>query len=120
MFDSEKKVRKATKAGSKIRSILDTAIAKTGAIPLYYQAYGSAIMLSNGNPMKTPADFKNKKIRVFGKTLGAFVTSLGGKPALISGSEQYLAYQRGTVDAGMTGVSGVKSRKLIRLWIHLL
>jgi len=115
LFDSEKKVRKATKAGSKIRSILDPAIAKTGAIPLYYQAYGSAIMLSNGNPMKTPADFKNKKIRVFGKTLGAFITSLGGKPALISGSEQYLAYQRGTVDAGMTGVSGVKSRKLYQV-----
>ncbi len=31
---------------------------------------------------------------------------------LISGSEQYLAYQRGTVDIGMTGVSGGKSRKL--------
>ncbi len=72
-------------------------------------------MLSNGGPMKSPADFKDKKIRVFGKTLGAFVTSLGGKPALISGSEQYLAYQRKTVDAGMTGVSGVKSRKLYQL-----
>ena len=35
--------------------------------------------------------------------------------ALISGSEQYLAYQRGTVDAGMTGVSGVKSRKLYQV-----
>jgi C4-dicarboxylate-binding protein DctP len=40
---------------------------------------------------------------------------LGGKPALISGSEQYLAYQRNTVDAGMTGVSGVKSRKLYQV-----
>lgn len=115
LFDSEKKVRKATAQGSKIRSILDPAISKTGAVPLYYQAYGSAIMLSNGGPMKTPADFKDKKIRVFGKTLGAFVSSLGGKPALISGSEQYLAYQRGTVDAGMTGVSGVKSRKLYQV-----
>ncbi len=113
--DSEQKVRKATQAGSEIRAILDPAIAKTGAVPLYYQAYGSAIMLSNGGPMKTPADFKDKKIRVFGKTLGAFVSSLGGKPALISGSEQYLAYQRNTVDAGMTGVSGVKSRKLYQV-----
>ena len=37
---------------------------------------------------------------------------MGGVPTLISGSEQYLAYQRGTVDIGMTGVSGVKSRSL--------
>jgi len=115
LFDSEKKVRKATAQGSKIRSILDPAISKTGAMPLYYQAYGMAVMLSNGKPMKTPSDFKDKKIRVFGKTLGAFVSSLGGKPTLISGSEQYLAYQRGTVDAGMTGVSGVKSRKLYQV-----
>jgi C4-dicarboxylate-binding protein DctP len=55
---------------------------------------------------------KGKKARVFGKTLGDFVTAAGGAPTLISGSEQYLAYQRGTVDVGMTGVSGVKSRKL--------
>jgi C4-dicarboxylate-binding protein DctP len=51
-------------------------------------------------------------VRVFGKTLGEFVTATGGVPVLTSGSEQYIAYQRGTVDAGMTGVSGVKSRKL--------
>jgi len=49
---------------------------------------------------------------VFGKTLGDFVTATGGAPTLISGSEQYVAYQRGTVDVGMTGVSGVKSRSL--------
>ena len=112
LFDSEEKVRKATAAGSSIRKILDPAIAKTGGVPLYYQAYGGAIMLSKGAPMKTPESFKDKKIRVFGKTLGSFVSSLGGKPTMVSGSEQYLAYQRGTVDAGMTGVSGVKSRKL--------
>ena len=44
--------------------------------------------------------------------MGQFVEATGGAPTLISGSEQYLAYQRGTVDVGMTGVSGVKSRKL--------
>ena len=69
-------------------------------------------MLSNGGAIKNPDDMKGKKVRVFGKTLGQFVEATGGAPTLISGSEQYLAYQRGTVDVGMTGVSGVKSRKL--------
>jgi len=82
---------------------------------LYYQAYGFAVMLSKGKAMTKPSDYKNKKIRVFGKTLGAFVTSLGGKPVVVSGSEQYLAYQRGTVDAGMTGASGIQSRKLYQV-----
>jgi C4-dicarboxylate-binding protein DctP len=69
-------------------------------------------MLSKGGPIANPDDMKGKKVRVFGKTLGQFVEATGGAATLVSGSEQYLAYQRGTVDAGMTGVSGVKSRKL--------
>ena len=69
-------------------------------------------MLSKTEPIATPEAMEGKKVRVFGKTLGDFVSAAGGAPTLISGSEQYLAYQRGTVDIGMTGVSGVKSRKL--------
>jgi C4-dicarboxylate-binding protein DctP len=112
MFTNEDMVRKAVAPDSPIRSALDDAILDTGARVLWWQAYGGAIMLSKGGPLKTPADIKNKKVRVFGKTLGEFVTATGGVPVLTSGSEQYVAYQRGTVDAGMTGVSGVQSRKL--------
>jgi C4-dicarboxylate-binding protein DctP len=112
MFTSEDMVRKAVAHDSPIRSALDDAILNTGARVLWWQAYGGAIMLSKGGPLKTPADIRNKKVRVFGKTLGEFVTATGGVPVMTSGSEQYVAYQRGTVDAGMTGVSGVQSRKL--------
>ncbi|WP_425407290.1 TRAP transporter substrate-binding protein DctP [Hwanghaeella sp.] len=112
LFDTEAKVRAAVAKGSPVRAPLDKAIRGTGSTVLWWQAYGGAIMLSNGGPVKTPEDMKGKKVRVFGKTLGDFVTAAGGAPTLISGSEQYLAYQRGTVDIGMTGVSGVKSRKL--------
>lgn len=112
MFNSQELVREATTKNSPIRGPIDEAIMETGARVLWWQAYGGAIMLSNGAPVKTPADIKDKKVRVFGKTLGEFVQAVGGAPTLISGSEQYLAYQRGTVDVGMTGVSGVKSRSL--------
>ena len=112
LFDKEDKVRKAVAKGSAVRGPLDEAIKGTGSTVLWWQAYGGAIMLSKGGPVKTPADMQGKKVRVFGKTLGDFVTAAGGAPTLVSGSEQYLAYQRGTVDIGMTGVSGVKSRKL--------
>lgn len=112
LFNSEDKVRAAVAEGSVIRDTIEAEIEKTGGQVLYWQAYGGAIMLSNGEPIKTPADLEGKKVRVFGKTLGDFVSAAGGAPTLISGSEQYLAYQRGTVDVGMTGVSGVKSRKL--------
>ena len=112
LFDTEEKVRKAVSKGSAIRGPIDEAIKGTGSTVLWWQAYGGAIMLSNGGAIKNPDDMKGKKVRVFGKTLGQFVEATGGAPTLISGSEQYLAYQRGTVDVGMTGVSGVKSRKL--------
>ncbi|MEM9630460.1 MAG: TRAP transporter substrate-binding protein DctP [Pseudomonadota bacterium] len=112
LFDTEDKVRAAVAPGSPVRGPLDEAIKDTGSNVLWWQAYGGAIMLSKDAPVKTPEDMKGKKVRVFGKTLGDFVTAADGAPTLISGSEQYLAYQRGTVDIGMTGVSGVKSRKL--------
>ena len=112
LLNSEAKVRKAVAKGSAIRGPIDKAIEGTGSTVLWWQAYGSAVMLSKGQGIKNPSDMKGKKVRVFGKTLGAFVKASGGAPTLISGSEQYLAYQRGTVDVGMTGVSGVKSRKL--------
>lgn len=112
LFDTEEKVRAAVAPGSAVRGPLDEAIQDTGSTVLWWQAYGGAIMLSKEAPIKTPEDMKGKKVRVFGKTLGDFVKAAGGAPTLISGSEQYLAYQRGTVDIGMTGVSGVKSRKL--------
>ncbi len=112
LFNSEEKVRAATAKGSAIRGPIDEAIMDTGSRVLWWQAYGGAIMLSKGGALNTPADVEGKKVRVFGKTLGEFVEAVGGSPTLISGSEQYLAYQRGTVDIGMTGVSGVKSRSL--------
>lgn len=111
-FNSEELVRKAVAPGSPVRQPLDDAILETGSRVLWWQAYGGCILLSNGGPIKTPADLKGKKARVFGKTLGRWIEAAGGAPTLISGSEQYLAYQRGTVDIGMTGVSGVHSRHL--------
>ncbi len=119
MFNSDEMVRKAVAVDSPIRGALDKEILGTGTRVLWWQAYGGAIMLSKGNPLKTPADVQGKKVRVFGKTLGEFVSAVGGSPVLTSGSEQYVAYQRGTVDAGMTGVSGVKSRKLWQVMDHI-
>lgn len=99
--------------GAKLRALLDEELTKTGARPIYWMDYGTVVFLSNSDkPIRKPEDVKGQKVRVFGKTLGDFVTALGGVPTLTSGSEQFLAFQRGTVDAGMTGIGSVKSRKL--------
>lgn len=112
LFNTEELVREATSPGSPVRQPIDDAILDTGSRVLWWQAYGGNVLLSKGEPLKGPEDMKNKKARVYGKTLGEWVEVLGGAPTLISGSEQYLAYQRGTVDIGMTGASGIQARNL--------
>ena len=119
MFDSPEKVVRATAPGSAIRKALDEAILGTGTRVLWWQAYGSAILLTKKEIIKTPADMKGKKVRVFGKTLGDTVVTVGGAPTMMSGSKQFLAYQRGTVDAGMTGITAVKSRKLYEVMDYM-
>lgn len=119
LFDSEAKVKAATAPGSGIRKGIDDEILKTGTRVLWWQAFGNTIVLSKKDPIRLPEDLKGKKVRVFGRTIGDTVAALGGAPTMISGSEQFVAYQRGTVDVGMTGVTAVKSRKMYQVMDYL-
>lgn len=113
LFDGETHLRANVKAGSKMRTILDEAILKeTGAKILWWQAYGHNVYLNNGEPIRTPDGLKGKKVRTYGKVQGWTAEAFGGAPTLMSGSKQFLAYQQGAVDVGMTGLSAVPSRKL--------
>ncbi|MEM7652950.1 MAG: TRAP transporter substrate-binding protein DctP [Pseudomonadota bacterium] len=119
-FRDEAHLRAAVATGSPMRSVLDAAILKeTNAKILWWQAFGRNIYLSNDSAIRVPADLKNKKVRTYGKVLGWTVEALGGAPTLMSGSKQFLAYQQGAVDVGMTGASAVKSRKLFEVMDHM-
>jgi len=112
-FRDETHLRAAVANGSSMRNILDAAVVKeTGAKVLWWQAFGRNVYLNKGKPIRVPADLKGKKVRTYGKVLGWTVEALGGAPTIMSGSKQFLAYQQGAVDVGMTGASAVKSRKL--------
>lgn len=119
LFASEEAVKKAVEKGSTVRQPLDDAVLQTGARILWWQAYGGAVFINNDFEIRKPADLKGKKVRIFSKTLGALVEAAGGAPTSISGSEQFLAYQRGTVDVGLTGVTAVKERKFYEVMNHL-
>lgn len=115
LFKDENAVKNAVAKGSPVRKPIDDEVLKTGARILWWQAYGGAVFLSNDFEINSPDSLKDKKVRVFSKTLGALVEAAGGAPTSISGSEQFLAYQRGTVDVGITGVTAVQKRKLYQV-----
>jgi len=120
LFNDDASLRAATAGGSNMRTLLDNAVLKeTGAKVLWWQAYGRNIYLNNGSAIRLPADLKGKKVRVYGKMGGWTVEAMGGAPTIMSGSKQFLAYQQKAVDVGLTGTSGVKSRKLYEVMDHM-
>jgi C4-dicarboxylate-binding protein DctP len=119
-FRDEDHLRAAVATGSPMRNVLDAAVLEeTGAKVLWWQAFGRNVYLSNGSAIRTPSDLSDQKVRTYGKVLGWTVEALGGAPTLMSGSKQFLAYQQGAVDVGMTGASAVKSRKLHEVMDHM-
>ncbi|KIC46103.1 C4-dicarboxylate ABC transporter substrate-binding protein [Ruegeria sp. ANG-S4] len=119
LFPSEEKQALAVDPSSDVRGLIDNAILETGSRVLWWQTNGPVVLLSNGGPMAHPDAIKNKKVRVFGKTLGDWIQTVEGVPTVISGSEQFLAYQRGTVDVGMTGIGSLRSRSLWEVMDHV-
>jgi TRAP-type C4-dicarboxylate transport system substrate-binding protein len=54
-------------------------------------------------PVRSPADLKGLKIRVYGTAQTEFANALGMEPVSIAFAETYTALERGTVDAAFTG-----------------
>ncbi|WP_420392336.1 TRAP transporter substrate-binding protein DctP [Acuticoccus sp.] len=115
MFPGYEELAKAAAPGSPVRQKIDDLILDTGTRVLWWQDYGPIQLLSNDEPLRMPSDLEGKKVRALGKPSGEFVEAAGGIPVKIGGSEQFMAYQRGTVDVGMTGLTAVQSRNLFEV-----
>ena len=110
LFPTEKAIQDATSPDSSVRQAIDGAILKTGSRVLWWQAYGAVQMLSKKAAIRSPDDLKGKKVRVISKPIGEYIEAIGGVPIVIDGAEQLLAYQRGTVDVGMSGTTATQSQ----------
>lgn len=119
MFPDYEVLARAADPESPVRQKLDEMIRTTGARVMWWQDYGPVQLLSNGAPLLEPKDIDGKKVRVLGKPSGDFIRAVGGVPVKMGGSEQFMAYQRGTVDVGMTGTTATKSRKLYEVMDHI-
>ena len=120
LLNSHELMRRATAPGSAVRGPIDQAMIDKGARPLWWQPYGLMVLFMRDKMVRRPEDLKGLKIRTPGKAFEAFVNLLGGAATNISGSRQYLAYERGTVDGGTTGLIGVRERKLYQVLDKLI
>ncbi len=70
-----------------------------------------AVFTSNKAPLVAPADFKGVKIRGLSRLVDQGLVAMGAAPAAMPGSEVYQALQTGVIDAGITGLGAVHSRR---------
>lgn len=77
----------------------------------FFSMYGS-----KGHKIAKPEDMKSLTIRAVEKTQILKAQAVGAKPVAIPGSEQFIAYQKGTVDLGQTGPTSFVSRKLYEVF----
>lgn len=111
-FDTNEKLEQSIIAGEPVREILDSEMEKKGFIAPFWIPYGSIVLVTRDEPIRTPDDIKGMKIRTFGATVSDFIEAVGGSPTVTSGGEQFLALQRGLVDGGLTGWPSVVDRRL--------
>lgn len=71
-------------------------------------------------PIKSPADFKGKKVRVFSEGLAEAVRAFGGSPVSLPFSDLYSAMQYGTIDAAILGFQGVSSQRMYEVADYVL
>ena len=112
LLDTKRKIQNTVSRDSPVRKAIESSIANMGSTVLWWQSYGSVVLVSKGEPIQNPGQIKDKRVRVFGETLGHLVLAAGGIPKAISNSKQYFAYRHRKVDLGMTTVADIRRNKI--------
>ena len=98
------------KAAEALRPFYTEMMARRGVKLMTIHAWPSQQMFSN-TPIRTLADWKGRKLRVYGAESADLVRTLGGAPVSIPFGEVYTALQRGVVDGAMTSATNAEPMK---------
>jgi C4-dicarboxylate-binding protein DctP len=103
----------AIQTDSPFRRLLDAAVLeKTGARVLWWSPFGTSILLSKSAPIASPAAIAGKTVRTYDKISENLVSSCGGIPVYLGGTEQYNGYKTGKAVVGQAGITFVVARRL--------
>lgn len=78
----------------------------------------TAAFTSRGRFLKAPEDFRGVKIRGLNPLVDSGLVAMKAAPSSMAGGEVYQALQTGVLDAGLTDVSAVYSRKYYEVQDH--
>jgi C4-dicarboxylate-binding protein DctP len=102
----------AMETDSPFRRLLDAAVLeKTGARVLWWQPFGTFVLLSNSAAVDSPAAMVGRTVRTFDTISEKLVRSCKGVPVYLGGSEHYDAYKAGKAVIGQAGLTFVVSRR---------
>ncbi len=97
---------------SPFRHLLDPAVLeKTGVRVLWWQPFGTFVLLSKSASIDSPAAMAGRTVRTFDAISEKLVRSCGGVPVYLGGSEHYDAYKTGKAVIGQAGLTFVVSRR---------
>lgn len=102
-----------------IKAELDKQFQTKNAKILAITDLGPVVIVSN-KPLKSPADLKGVRIRVFSEGTATLFKELGSAPLQIPFGDVYQALQKGTIDAALIGFPGVKSQRMFEIAKYLL
>jgi TRAP-type C4-dicarboxylate transport system substrate-binding protein len=97
-----------------LRPFYEERMARHGLKLLTVHTWPSQQLFSN-QPIRTLADWKGKKLRVYGAESADMVRALGGAPVSIPFGEVYTALQRGVVDGAVTSATNAEPMKFFEV-----
>src|SRR6266849_5457217 len=102
------------KAANALRLFFTEMLAKRGLKLLAINAWPTQQLFSL-TPIKTVADWKGKKIRVYGADSANTARALGAAPVSIGFGEVYTALEKKTVDGAMTSATNAEPMKFFEV-----
>jgi C4-dicarboxylate-binding protein DctP len=113
LFNFQALVRAGTSAKSELRGLIDKAILEaTGVRVLWWQSYGSTVIVSKGRDATLPSRIRNQKVRVFSETMANFARECGATPLVLSSTKMHEGLKDSTLDMVMTGIMSIDTRQL--------
>jgi C4-dicarboxylate-binding protein DctP len=116
LFNFDALVQAATSQDSEIRALIDSEIlSRTGARVLWWQPYGSSVLLARNLVATNPSAIATRLIGAPDKQMRDLVRVCGGAPTPVSPASLFTALQNGSVEAAAADIMNVKERDLWRV-----